>query len=123
METVNPKALDKIRSDLLREDALHEENSAHTVLVEVGVPLPTVQRAKSSSITIGRPRLRVSSPQDDAAGIEAAKRAVEQALGHKAERYLPSSRTFVVEATGRELRRIAELPSVVAIWPNRSFGF
>jgi hypothetical protein len=121
---LNRDALEKIRSEDLRADAMHLDGSAHTVLVEVGVPLPTLERSSTPSITNGRPRIRIgSNSTDGVASVDEARKAVEQALGHKAQRYLPSSRTFIVEATGRELCRIAELPAVVAIWPNTARGF
>lgn len=115
------EAMDKFRSENLREDALRSASLPQTVLVEVGVPLPQVGLATRSGITQSRPVFRVtggSRPGD----VDNVRRQLEEALGHKTERYLPSSRAFVVEATGQQLLQIAEVPSVVAIWPNTARG-
>ncbi|MBX9909053.1 MAG: hypothetical protein K2Z25_10100 [Beijerinckiaceae bacterium] len=117
------KVLDKIKSDDLREDALHSAPSSHTVLVEVGLPLPTIERSSREAVTFGRSGLRVGGGAPSSESVDQARHELEQALGHQTQRYLPSSRSFVVEATGRELRRIAEVPAVVAIWPNTNRGY
>jgi hypothetical protein len=121
MTVTERQAMDKFRSVDLREDALQSASLTQTVLVEVGVPLPKVSLSTRSGITPGRPMFKVSSGSQTES-VDDVRRELEEALGHKTERYLPSSRTFVVEATGQELLQIAQVPSVVAIWPNTERG-
>lgn len=121
MTETKRQAMDKFRSVDLREDALQAASLVQTVLVEIGVPLPQVSLSTRSGITQGRPMFKVNSaPQADI--VDDVRRQLEEVLGHKTERYLPSSRTFVVEANGQELLQIAQVPSVVAIWPNTERG-
>ncbi|WP_210530392.1 hypothetical protein [Rubellimicrobium arenae] len=112
------EALDKIRSIELREAALAGEGIVRTVLVEVDLPRPQVVASGRSPLTPGQPSFRVIGDRGSEAQVTQVRRAIETALGHPVERYLPSSRAFVVKATGREIQRVAELPAVLALWPN-----
>ncbi|MBP1805211.1 hypothetical protein [Rubellimicrobium aerolatum] len=118
--------LDKIRSEALRRDAAAADPAIHVVLVEIALPPARLEVARPSAP--GRPALRVApeagfgtGPETGglpAADLHPIREAVEAALGHAAERYLRSARAFVVRASGPELRRLAEVPAVRAIWPN-----
>jgi hypothetical protein len=112
--------LNKIKSDELRQDARQSHTVPHTVIVEVDLPLPRLEISGRPSLTDGRKSVRIGSSSEPAADarLGETRQALERILGRKPERYLPSSRSFIVEATGEELMRLAEVPSVVAIWPN-----
>lgn len=119
----NLDALAKIRSDRLRTEAENADRTPHTVIVEVDVPLPAVEMSSREAVTSGRKLLRFSKPAVDANLLQGIKRALAEALGHEPKTYLASSRSFIVEATGDEMRRVAQIPNVLAIWPNsRRFG-
>jgi hypothetical protein len=113
------EALDKIRSSELRRDALSGDGAVHTVLIEIEVPSPPqVMGSDRPSLTPGRPSWRIVGGAESESQVRATREAIEHALGRAAERYLPSAHAFVVKATGRELRKITDIPCVLAIWPN-----
>ena len=113
-----PDTLDKIRSTELREEVLAADDVLRTVLVEIDVARPRMERTSRPSLTPGRASLRIVAGNAGEAQERQVRQAIEAALGRATERYLASAHAFVVKATGRELRAVAELPAVLAIWPN-----
>ena len=117
-----PISLGKIRSDELRDHALHSDVEPTTVIVEVVLPVPQV--AVSGGGRMGTQQARLSIVPSSAAGstmeakVAEIRRALTDALGRQPDRFLASSRSFILDATGNELSRIAALPTVLAIWPN-----
>ena len=114
---------DKIRSESLREDARSESPSPRTVIVEVDVPVPRVAAAPAGRGGRGtfshKRRFRLVAPDADLDdGIAAVRQALADVVGGPAGRYLPTSNAFIVDMTGKQLRQIAAMPMVRAIYPN-----
>jgi len=113
--------LDKIRSDELRHEAETTRSQPHVVVVELDLPQPKVQ-VMSSSREPGRGTgFRISEPSDAKASdnrVAKTRHAIEQIIGKPPEQFFPSSGSFVVTATGKQLQQLVELPYVAAIWPN-----
>ena len=115
--------LTKIRSEDLRAAVAAGEPERASVIVEIDVPHPTVETVSPQTPDGGRrAKFRLTSPEPDPAETERriaeTLREVESILGRAPESYFSTSGSFVVEATGEQLRRIATLPFVTAIWPN-----
>ena len=110
--------LDKIRSDELRSAADAGGAEVHTVIVELNVPLPRISSSKPSP---GRPSnpIRFEDGEPNGVDANAIREEIAKGVRRPVGRYMATSRAMVVDATGRELREIARLPGVSAIWPNR----
>jgi hypothetical protein len=117
-------ALEKIRSEGLRQAAAETKSKSHVVIVEVAVPgakmdvLPPDRRSGSSAARFRFPSKTVKSDVDR---VAETRRAIEKILGRPPERFFSSSGAFVVTATGEQIRHLADLPQVRAIWPNETF--
>lgn len=118
--------LEKIRSTDLRNEAVSEAEQPHTVIVELDLPMPKLESIGPKPIGFGsRPRLRFapSEPASDLGSrIEASKEDIATITGRRPEAFLSTSGSFVVNATGEQIGRIAKMPSVSAIWPNTRRG-
>jgi hypothetical protein len=107
--------LNKLRSDDLRQRVLSADPESQTVIVEVNIPLPALQVAKSR---LGeRSRIGLAPKEGGGDDVKSIKRKMKKIFG-AVPRFLPSSRSFIVDATGDQLRKVAELPEVLAVWPN-----
>lgn len=123
--------LEKIRSDDLRHEAMAETSESRSVIVELDLPMPKLEMTESRGAgSTGRSRLRFApmAREDEAeAGrkaskIEALKEGIATITGHLPETYLSASESFVVNANGEQIGRIACMPTVSAIWPNSRRG-
>lgn len=115
-------ALEKIRSEYLRREATQTHAKPHVVILEVDLPQPKIKVSRAAS-GIDAKRLRVvSADSPDSSKIEErvaeTRRSIEKILGKPPDQFFSSSGAFVVTATGEQLRKLARLPSVSAIWPN-----
>jgi hypothetical protein len=114
-------ALEKIRSEQLRREAVNTRSESHVVVVEVSLPRPKVEVIRSNEPGSGA-RLRVAQDASDSAEAEnrvaRARKAIEKITGRPPEQFFPSSSAFVVTATGMQLQQLVKLPDVAAIWPN-----
>jgi hypothetical protein len=114
--------LGKIRSDFLRQETANARAEPHTVVVELNLPHPKVEFSRSS-MGIGSAKQRIArgvddSPEETKRHVAMAQKSIEKIIGHKADAFFPSSSAFVVTATGEQLRELANLDLVSAIWPN-----
>lgn len=109
-------ALEKIRSADLRRDAEAERGERRVVIVEIEAPRPTLYARPAMVGLPGRRSLgiRAAEPVD----LAAVTAEITQALGRDPGRFLASSNSFIVDANGPDILRLAHLPSVAAIWPN-----
>jgi hypothetical protein len=118
-------ALEKIRSEDLRQAAAETKSKPHVVIVEVAIPRPQVDvLSPGGQGETGAARFRISSKvtkSDEVRPLAETRRAIEKILGRPAERFFSSSGAFVVTATGEQIRHLADLPQVRAIWPNETF--
>ncbi|MDP4025550.1 hypothetical protein Q8W71_23220 [Methylobacterium sp. NEAU 140] len=120
--------LAKIQSDGLRSEAVAETATAHTVIVELDLPMPKLETAvRATSSLRGKPSFRFAPPDPGAEASAASKIAasredIAQITGNLPETYLPTSGSFVVKASGEQIARIARMASVSAIWPNSHRG-
>ncbi len=115
-------ALDKIRSEQLRQEAVKTQSEPHVVVVELNLPQPKVQIAPSSREPgIGTGFSISADPSDSSVSesrVAKTRHAIERIIGRPPERFFPSSGSFVVTATGKQLQQLVTLPYVAAIWPN-----
>jgi hypothetical protein len=115
-------ALDKIRSDELRREAVTTRSQPHVVVVELNLPQPKVEVMPSSREPGRGTGFSISTEPSDSTVSESrvakTRHAIEQIIGRPPERFFPSSGSFVVTATGKQLQQLVELPYVAAIWPN-----
>lgn len=109
--------LAKIKSEELREAAQAADRVPHIVIVEIDLPHPTMALSERPSLS-GRPVMKLNEPHEQPATLAHVRRAMKDALGHEPGTYLPSSRAFIIEATGDQIGRVAAIPDVLAIWPN-----
>ena len=112
--------LTKIRSEPLRAEARTAGRDPHVVLVELDLPCAQLGVERNGEGGPLRLRFLGAAPpraETDARVAEAA-RAMARILGHDPGRFIAAAGAFVVEASGDQLRRIASLPLVGAIWPN-----
>ncbi|AWN46308.1 hypothetical protein DK419_08270 [Methylobacterium terrae] len=117
-----PAALRKIRSDELRDHARQADVEPTTVIVEVDLPVPQVAVSGGNRFGAQPTRISILPSPTSGTALEARlaeiRHALTDALGRQPGKFLASSRSFILEATGKELGRIAALPTVLAIWPN-----
>lgn len=117
-----PAALGKIRSDELRAHARQADVEPTTVIVEVDLPVPQVAVSGGNRFGSQPARISILPPPTSGTALEARlaeiRRALTDALGRQPGKFLASSRSFILDATGKELSKIAALPTVLAIWPN-----
>ena len=113
-------ALRKIRSEDLRDIARDESSERQTIIVELDLPVPQIiPPSRFRSLAGDRQMFMSASKKDDSdAIIDKARRRLTEMLGRE-PKFLRSSHSFIVDADGAQIREIAELPSVHAIWPNR----
>jgi hypothetical protein len=113
-----PDPLEKLRSDGLKRAVLDVSSNPQTVIVELALPLPRVVVSPRGSNVMRRPAAVESvSAHELETRVSEALRAIAQ-VGVEAGPFIPSAHALVVDATGRQLRSLAELPAVRAIWPN-----
>jgi hypothetical protein len=115
--------IEKIRSEELRTKAMAGDSRPSIVIVELDLPQPKIEAISPSERTsIGRPSFRFSQTADESADIThrvaQSSSDIERIIGKPPERFLATSGTFIVEANGEQIRNIAKLPTVSAIWPN-----
>ena len=112
--------LTKIRSEPLRDQARAESVELQVVLVELDLPCPQLGTERGGPGQALRLRFLGSAPSagELEARIAEARRELAGILGQQPERYIDAASAFVVQARGDQLRRIACLPIVGAIWPN-----
>jgi hypothetical protein len=120
-QTNTADPLEKIRSQELRREAREAGITPHTVVIEIDLPQPQVDLDLERT-TFGAPRFRLTESEADPAEVERqiskARRLIERIIGRPTTNFLPSSGSFIVKASGEQLRKIARLSSVLAIWPN-----
>jgi hypothetical protein len=113
------RELEKIRSEKLREKVEQIDSRSSTVVVELNPSSGERIKLKRGAHGEWRPsRIDRLSGEDPQAQAARAVREIEQITGRPPVNFFGSSHTVVVEATGQQLRRIAQLPEVAAIWPN-----
>ncbi|HEX8417775.1 MAG TPA: hypothetical protein VF641_09230 [Methylobacterium sp.] len=116
--------LEKIRSADLRSEAVADAPQPHLVIVELKLPRPTLEMTepRPDGLRPGRARLRFAAAGAASAEVERqiadTSERIEAITGKAPETFLSTSGSFVVEANGAQIGRIADLPSVSAIWPN-----
>ena len=120
----SPTILGKIRSTDLRNEAVAEAPQSRVVIVELDLPAADLEMASVSGDRFGssRPRFRPGKPSGQTLEMERritdTSNGIERITGKPPETFLSTSKSFIVEANGEQIGRIAEMPSVSAIWPN-----
>ncbi len=122
-----PAVIRKIQGEDLKRQVIASTPRTQTVIVELALPQMKLERSLPYTRTEwGRPNLRFKASEVSQVDIETdiakAKMEIEHIIGRPAEAVLPSSGTVVVVADGTQIRSIAGLPSVAAIWPNMQRG-
>lgn len=118
MDIDDKALLAKLRSGL-EADVLRGRRDAQTVIVELDLPLPRIAlAAKRSGLTVGYRPLRIEAAEGRPEIVDAVRRDLARVLGSATAQYLSSSNAFIVDATGPQLREIAHIDGVKAIWPN-----
>lgn len=113
------RSLQKIRSHDLREEARTASLHSETVIVELEVPATQIAFAELPHFGAGRMRPMIVSPTSSGdETVRAVRDALENVLGRSPGRYLASSHAFILDMTGEQLRQVAQIPEVRAIWPN-----
>lgn len=114
--------LAKIRSAFLRHETSTPRSKPHTVVVELSLPHPEVKVSappKGSGPAARRVVASSGPPTDETRRqVTKARKLIEKIIGQKTEAFFPSSSAFVVSATGDQIRKLANLDLVSAIWPN-----
>ena len=118
--------LEKIRSQALRREALSDGGPTVVVVVEVDLPHATIDVVPPGTGEVSGAsgyRFLASEPDPEQVDrrVNDARAGIQSITGKRPETYLASSGTFVIEANGEQIRHIAELPSVAAIWANSGF--
>jgi len=93
--------------------------SSQVVVVKVKPEVCLQAGSTKTSFGLSRPSSIVafeSSGKKDT--LAAAKQAIERAAGHLALNAFASSNSVIIKANGAQLRQIAKLPMVQAIYPN-----
>lgn len=114
---------EKISNKELLEVASQDIAKPISILIELDLPkrhakLAPSRTRNSSQRTLVSIRPLSQEQQSEAnIRIEQTKDFLERTLGVP-PRWLPSSRSFVVKVTPRQLQEIATLDAVKAIWPN-----
>jgi hypothetical protein len=119
-------AFTKFRSEDLKHEAATGNSNMQAVVVELDLPrgqVMAVPRAQHDIVGGVRFRLGTSTPSGEGVEnrINDTRRAIETIVGRSVDRFFQSSGSLVIEANGEQLRRIAELPYVAAIWPNSAW--
>jgi len=112
----------KIRSEFLRREAAEAPSEPHVVIVELNLPSPKAS-APPPPMNVGSAKRRIVAAVEVGSGdtkkkVSDARKMIEKIIGHKTDAFFPSSSAFVVSATGEQLRSLANLDLVSAIWPN-----
>ncbi len=120
-------ALEKIQSQDLKRDAAQAGSQPHTVIVELDIPMGKIEAAIPKSRTYpGPPKLSIAppptSPDEIERRVSETATAIEKITGKAPETFFSTSGSFVVVANGEQLRSIATLSWVAAIWPNTRRG-
>jgi hypothetical protein len=115
--------IEKVRSADLRSDVASARSEPRVVIVELDIPKARVEVIRPEQRdAFGRTRFRLGAATPAGGAVERritdARREIERIIGRPADRFFRSSNSFVVEANGEQIGRLAELPSVAAIWPN-----
>ncbi|WP_375461354.1 hypothetical protein [uncultured Enterovirga sp.] len=117
--------LGKIRSEQLRDEAASGTMAGpHTVILEIDVPGPSLEvLSPRLGMGFGTPAFRIGPAADDKPAdaervVHRVGGEIERIIGRTPETFLASSGTFVVDATGPQLRELAKIPAITAIWPN-----
>jgi hypothetical protein len=117
----------KLRAEDLRDEVEQGSSTKQMVIVELALSSGQVEALPIDLYDrTGRVRFKVRSAPpgivDTEGKIKDVRQAIESIVGRPTDTFFRSSGSLVVEATGEQMRRIAELPSVSAIWPNRIDG-
>lgn len=113
------QSFEKIRSEELREQARTASSEAETVIIEVDVPPHQIGAAAMPHYGSERIRPMIFPPTFDHTEIvQAAREALADVIGRSPGRYLASSHAFILDVTGEQLKQVAAIPEVRAIWPN-----
>jgi hypothetical protein len=115
--------LEKVQSADLRNDVASARSTPRVVIVELDLPkarVEVIRPEQQDAFATARFRLGAATPAGDAVErrIADARREIERIIGRPADRFFRSASSFIVEANGEQIGRLAELPSVAAIWPN-----
>ncbi|HKS60765.1 MAG TPA: hypothetical protein VJT13_03645 [Xanthobacteraceae bacterium] len=113
--------LEKIQSDFLRRETAEAHSEPHTVIVELSLPHPKVQVSRAPDGGLAKRAFLADmggNPEETKRYVSQVRKSLEKIIGHKTDAFFPSSSAFVVSATGEQLRAIANLDHVSAIWPN-----
>jgi hypothetical protein len=117
----------KIASDELNHLIELGSNDPVGVLIELDLPeevfVEVERRLAADQVGSGAVRFRRTVPkaseqQERTESINKVRQLLEEMSG-VSPRWLGSSQTFVARVSPRQLRDIADLPDVKAIWPNR----
>jgi hypothetical protein len=118
MDIDDMASLGKLRSGL-EADVRRGRRDAQTVIVELDIPPPRLTLApRATGVTLGHRPMRVEASPNSPEIVEAVQGELARLLGNGTSRYLSSAQAFIVEATGPQLREIAHIEGVKAIWPN-----
>ncbi|WP_157091463.1 hypothetical protein [Methylobacterium nodulans] len=104
---------------------MNESGSPLVAVVEVSLPNPKLEPViprSSGDVRVSRFQLVGPEPDPEEVNrrVNDVRRAIEEITGKPPENFLASSGSFVIEANGKQLLRVADLPNVAAIWPNKS---
>ncbi|WP_298961988.1 hypothetical protein [uncultured Methylobacterium sp.] len=116
--------LEKIRSGDLRDEVAAETPNPRTVIVELDLPAAKLEMTSPPGPGgVGRPRFRFepqspSTTSEIDGRIASLSNGIAEILGRPPETFLATSGSFVIEANGEQIGRIARMPTVSAIWPN-----
>jgi hypothetical protein len=111
---------DKIADPELRRFASAGESDRRLVLVEPDLPRRWLRMERTPARARGfRPAAGASVDEELSRERTSEARRFLSDLLHQEPRWLATARTFVVEATGNEVARMAGSPLIKAIHPNR----
>jgi len=118
MDIDDTASLAKLRSGL-EADVRRGRRDAQTVIVELDIPPPRVALApKRTGLTLGYRPMRIEAGESRPDVVESVRDGLTRVLGSASSHYLSAAQAFVVDATGPQLREIAHIDGVKAIWPN-----
>jgi hypothetical protein len=117
-------AIDKIQHPELRRLTSGNTNKRFSVIIELDLPQKKVVAKKidRGGITVSIPtRVKPETPEELSAAEQQISeiRTFLEDLLETSPRWLRSAHSFVARATPKQLRLIAENPTIKAIWPNR----
>ncbi|MDZ7291443.1 MAG: hypothetical protein ONB44_07625 [candidate division KSB1 bacterium] len=116
--------IEKIHNPKLLKLATEESGESATVLIELNLPVPRVDFARTKNrgmITYSPKRIEsetTAQREKTTQKIDAATAFLEDVLG-ETPRWLKSARAFVANVNSEQLREIARSPLTKAIHPNR----